>query len=126
MEAYIDGFAFPIANQYLSEYQKIATQVGAIWKEYGAIAYYEFVGDDIVLAGTRSFTDALELKEDELPIFGWVLYPSKEVRDQANKEVPLEPRMAELLEPLSQKDRLIFDASRMLYGGFKSLVKIKA
>lgn len=126
MEAYIDGFAFPIASQYLSEYQKIATQVGAIWKEYGAIAYYEFVGDDLKLAGTRSFTDALALKEDELPIFGWVLFPSKEVRDQANKQVPLDPRMAELVEPLSQKDRLIFDASRMLYGGFKSLVKIEA
>lgn len=125
MEAYIDGFAFPIANQYLNEYQKIASQVGTIWKEYGAIAYYEFVGDDLVLTGTRSFADALGLNDDELPIFGWALFPSKEIRDQANKQVPLDPRMAKLVEPLSQKDRLKFDANRMLYGGFKSLVKIE-
>ncbi|GAB4126731.1 MAG: DUF1428 family protein [Wenzhouxiangellaceae bacterium] len=100
----------------------MAEKVAGIWKANGAIQYVEFVGDDLVLDGTRSFIDVLDLKEDEVAVFGWVLFPSKEIRDLANKQVPNDPGMAELVAPLTDPDRLIFDASRMVYGGFLSLV----
>ena len=74
------------------------------------------------LEGTRSFVDVVDAKDDEVVIFGWVLFPSKEVRDSANQQVPLDTRMTTLVEPLMNTDRLIFDASRMVYGGFKPLV----
>lgn len=122
MKNYIDGFVFPIPKIRIDEYQKVAQQVAAIWKEYGAIAYHEFVGDDMHLDGTKSFTETLNPKEGEDVVFGWVVFPSKEVRDMANQKVPQDPRMAALVEPLINPEKLIFDASRMLYGGFKSLV----
>ena len=125
MKNYIDGFVLPIPSEYLDEYRKVAEQVASIWKEYGAMAYFEFVGDDLVLEGTRSFIDAVNAKEDEVVIFGWVVFPSKEVRDLANQQVPEDPRMAELVAPLLNSQRLIFDASRMVYGGFKSLVSLQ-
>ena len=37
-----------------------------IWKEYGAIAYFEYVGEDLTLEGTRSFIKTVEAKEDEV------------------------------------------------------------
>ena len=125
MTNYIDGFVLPIPRIHLEEYKKVAEQVAEIWKEYGAIAYYEFVGDDLHLEGTKSFIETVDAKEDEEIVFGWVVFPSKEIRDLANKKVPTDPRMIELVAPLTNPNKLIFDGSRMVYGGFKPLVKSK-
>ncbi len=124
MRHYIDGFVLPIPRIYLDEYKEVAKKVAEIWKEYGAIAYFEFIGDDMTLEGTRSFIEAVVAREDEEIIFGWVVFPSKEVRDLANKKVPTDPRMTELVGPLTNPEKLIFDASRMVYGGFKPLVQL--
>jgi uncharacterized protein YbaA (DUF1428 family) len=118
MTNYIDGYVLPVPRIHLNEYKSVAE----IWKEYGALAYFEYVGEDLKLEGTRSFVEAVDKKEDEVIIFGWVLFPSKETRDIANKQVPNDQRMAELVAPLTDPKRLIFDAERMLYGGFQPLV----
>lgn len=123
MKNYIDGFVLPIPRIYLDDYKKVAEKVAEIWKECGAIAYYEFVGDDLFLEGTKSFIETVDAKDDEEIIFGWVVFPSKEIRDLANKKVPADPRMIELLAPLTDPNKLIFDGSRMVYGGFQPLVQ---
>ena len=86
------------------------------------LAYFEFVGDDMSLEGTKSFIEAIDAKVEEEVIFGWVVFPSKKVRDLANEKVPADPRMTALVTPLFNPERLVFDASRMVYGGFKALV----
>ena len=123
MTNYIDGFVLPVPRIHLDEYRSVAKKVAEIWKEYGAIAYFEFVGDDLSLEGTKSFIETVDAKEDEEIVFGWVVFPSKETRDLANKKVPTDPRMAELVAALTNAEKLIFDASRMVYGGFKPLVQ---
>jgi uncharacterized protein YbaA (DUF1428 family) len=120
---YIDGFVLPIPRIYIDKYKKAAEKVAEIWKQYGAIAYFEFVGDDLSLEGTKSFIETVDAKEDEEIVFGWVVFPSKEIRDLANKKVSTDPRMTELVKPLTNPEKLIFDASRMVYGGFKPLVQ---
>ncbi|MAO08598.1 MAG: RNA signal recognition particle [Alteromonas sp.] len=121
MKDYIDGFVFPISEEHLNTYKEVAHRVAEIWKEHGATAYFEFIGDDLFLEGTQSFTTLLKAKKEEVIIFGWVVFPSKEIRDLANQKVPLDDRMEKLTAPLTQYNRQIFDASRMAYGGFKSL-----
>lgn len=123
MANYIDGFVLPVPRIYLDEYRKVVEKVADIWKEYGAIAYFEYVGDDLVLEGTKSFIETLNAKDDEVIVFGWVVFPSKEIRDLANEKVPLDSRMTELVAPLTNSEKLIFDASKMVYGGFKPLVE---
>ena len=68
--AYIDGFLFPLAKAHLNEYRQVAEQVAAIWKEHGALAYCEYVGDDLKLEGTRSFLDAVEVGDEEPEVIG--------------------------------------------------------
>lgn len=123
MDNYIDGFVLPVPRIHLNEYKNVAERVADIWKEYGALAYFEYVGDDLKLEGTRSFIELVDLKEDEVVIFGWVVFPSKEIRDKANKLVPIDARMTEFVAPLTDPKKLIFNAERMVYGGFQSLVK---
>ncbi len=123
MTSYIDGFVLPVPQKHLDQYRQVAEKVASIWKEHGALAYYEFVGEDMNLEGTRSFLEATAASADEAVVFGLVVFPSKEVRDYANKQVPDDPRMAELVAPLTDPSRLIFDASRMVYGGFRALIQ---
>ncbi|WMI67775.1 DUF1428 domain-containing protein [Mangrovimonas sp. YM274] len=125
MTNYIDAFVFPIPRVYLNDYKKVAEKVADIWKEYGAIAYFEFIGDELHLEGTKSFIETVNAKKDEIVIFGWTVFPSKEIRDLANQKVPTDPRIKELVEPLTNPEKLIFDASRMVYGGFKPFVESK-
>lgn len=124
MPNYIDGFVFPIAKAHLEEYKTVAEKVAEIWKEYGALAYLEFLGDDLQTEGTASFIKTVEVKENEQLIFGWVVFPSKEVRDEANKKVSQDRRMETLVKPLLDPEKMIFDANRMLYGGFKSFIEV--
>jgi uncharacterized protein YbaA (DUF1428 family) len=122
MPHYIDGFVFPIQRSRIDEYQTAAEAVAEIYKEHGALDYLEFVGDDMKRDGTRSFVDLLTATENEAIIFGWVVFESREARDLVNKKVETDPRMAELVAPLMDPDSLVFDATRMAYGGFRPLV----
>ena len=117
MANYIDGFVLPIPRDRLSDYKRVVEEVAEIWKEHGALDYFEFVGDDLKLEGTRSFTDALAASEDETIVFGWVVFHSREARDLANEKVAADPRMADLIDSSTG-----FDAERMAYGGFRSFV----
>ncbi|MBT8219593.1 MAG: DUF1428 domain-containing protein [Bacteroidia bacterium] len=125
MTTYIDGFVLPIPRIHLNEYQRVAETVAKIWKEHGALAYYEFVGDNQKLEGTRSFMELTDAKEYEAIIFGWVVFDSRKTRDLANERVAADPRMTDLVGPLMDPSRMIFDASRMAYGGFLPLVESK-
>lgn len=118
MAKYVDGFALPIPRNRLSEYQRVTETAALVWKEHGALDYREFVGDDMHLEGTRSFLNAVDATDEDVVVFGWVVFESREARDLANKKVAADPRMAEALESADSG----FDASRMLYGGFSRLV----
>ncbi len=119
MAHYIDGFVFPIPRDRLNEYQRLAEAVAEIWKEHGALDYCEYTGDDMKLEGTRSFTDIVAAAEDETIVFGWVVFDSREARDLANEKVAADSRMADLIAASNSG----FDAKRMAYGGFQSLVR---
>ena len=123
MTHYIDGFVLPVPRDQLKAYREAVEKVAQIWKEHGALDYSEYVGDDTNLEGTRSFTDIANTKEDEAVIFGWVAFESREARDLANKRVAADPRMTDLIKPLTNTSRPIFDAERMVYGGFRWLVQ---
>lgn len=122
MENYIDAFTLTIPKIHLENYKKVATAVAAIWKEHGAIAYHEYVGDDLKLDGTTSFTTALNANDDQAIIFGWVVFKSRASRDSINFKVANDDRMSGLLAPLIDPSNLIFDAQKMVYGGFKSFI----
>ena len=123
MAHYIDGFVLPVPRDRLNEYQRVVEAVADIWKEHGALDYWEYVGDDLNREGTRSFTDLVAATEDETIVFGWVVFDSREARDLANEKVAADPRMADLIDPLIDPSNPVFDAKRMAYGGFQSLVR---
>jgi uncharacterized protein YbaA (DUF1428 family) len=89
-----------------------------VWKEYGALDYWECVGDDLEVQDMVSFQRIAQANPDETVVFAWVVFESREQRDQANERIMADPRLKEMMD----RDRPIFDYKRMAYGGFKELV----
>jgi uncharacterized protein YbaA (DUF1428 family) len=118
MTHYIDGFVLPIPRDRLDDYRSLVEAVAEVWREHGALDYREYVGDDLSLEGTRSFTDVVAATDDESIVFGWVVFESRAARDKANEKVAADPRMADLMNAFDTG----FDARRMAYGGFAPLV----
>jgi uncharacterized protein YbaA (DUF1428 family) len=120
MSNYIDGFVLCIPTDKLTEYTALATQAGAIWREHGALEYHECAADDMNAHDMVSFTDMAKARPDEIVIFSWAVFRSREHRDEANAKIMADPRLAEICPGTAK----IFDYKRMAFGGFKSIVRL--
>lgn len=67
--AYVDGFVLAVPNANIEAYKVIAQQAGAVWKEHGALAYVETIGDDVPYGEVTSFPRAVQAKDDEVVVF---------------------------------------------------------
>lgn len=117
---YVDGFVVPVPKKNLAAYRRIATACGKLWREHGALAYCECVEDDVPPGKLTSFPMSVKLKKDEVVLFSWIVFKTRAQRDRINKKVMADPRLANICTP----DRMPFDAKRMIYGGFKSIVQL--
>ena len=116
--AYVDGFVLAVPKQNLEAYKDLARTAGAVWKEHGALAYVECVGDDVPQGELTSFPRAVQAKDDETVIFSWIVYPSRGQRDAINAKVMADPRLKH--DPATMP----FDGKRLIYGGFETLIEL--
>jgi uncharacterized protein YbaA (DUF1428 family) len=114
--AYIDGFIVAVPQNKLDEYRKFARLGEQVWREYGALEYREWLADDVKPGQLTSFPQAVQLREDEVVAFGWIVYESRAHRDEVNDKVMKDPRMQSPVETWP------FDGKRMIYGGFSPLL----
>lgn len=91
--SYVDGFVLAVPKANLEAHRAMATRAGAVWKEFGALAYVECVGDDVPLGELTSFPRAIQAKDDEVVVFSWIVYDSRESRDAVNAKVMSDPRL---------------------------------
>jgi uncharacterized protein YbaA (DUF1428 family) len=120
MSHYVDGFVIPIPKDKIETYRQIAEEAGKIWKEHGALEYYECVGDDLDVKDLVPFPRLAGAKPDETVAFSWILFKSREHRDEVNKKVINDPRLGDMMK----EGAMPFDTGRMAYGGFKPIVKL--
>jgi uncharacterized protein YbaA (DUF1428 family) len=116
---YVDGFIVAVPKKNLDAYVRMAKRSGKVWREHGALDYREWVADDAPVGKRTSFPRSVKLKPDETVVFSWITYKSRAHRDRVNKKVMADKRLADMMNPKT----LPFDAKRMIYGGFESLVK---
>jgi uncharacterized protein YbaA (DUF1428 family) len=114
---YVDGFVLPLPKNKVDEYRRIARKAGKIWREHGALEYRECVGDDVKPGKTTSFPQSVKAKRGETVVFSWIVYRSRAHRDRVNAKVMKDPRITGM-DPKTMP----FDASRMFWGGFKTIV----
>ncbi len=110
--AYVDGFVVPVPKDKISEYKELAQRAAAIWKEHGATGFVECLADDVPMGEVTSFPRAVQLKEDEVVVFSWIMFESREQRDAVNAKVMADPRLK------MDMAKAPFDGRRMIVGGF--------
>ena len=113
---YVDGFVLAVPRERLDEYRKMAALGGEVWMEHGALSYVECFADDVPYGELTSFPRAVQATDDEVVIFSWITFESREKRDEINARVMKDPRLEQ--DPASMP----FDGKRMIYGGFKSFM----
>ena len=118
--SYVDGFVVPVPKKKLAAYKRMAQKAGKVWREYGAIAFYECAADDVSFGKRTSFPRSVKLKPGETVVFSFIMYRSRAERDRINAKVMKDPRLAKMMDMKNPP----FDMKRMIYGGFKAIVKI--
>jgi uncharacterized protein YbaA (DUF1428 family) len=113
--SYVDGFVVPVSQDKIEAYKAHARQAGEIWKEYGALAFVECIGDDVPYGTLTSFPRAVQAKDDEVVIFSWIVYRSRAERDKINEKVMADARL---------KGDMPFDGKRLIHGGFEMLLEM--
>lgn len=121
MAKYVDGFVLVVPKDKTEEYKKMAEEGRDSWMKHGALEYYECRGDDLKPQEmgdekTRAFTDMAEATNEETVWFSFIVFESKEHRDEVNAKV-----MAEMSEKMAGQEnmQMPMDMKRMAYGGFQ-------
>ncbi len=115
---YVDGFILAVPKQNIEAYKEMARKAGDVWKEYGALAYVECIGEDVPYGELTSFPRAVQAKEDEIVIFSWITYESRQQRDAIMAKVMQDPRLQDSMANMP------FDTKRMIFGGFETFVEL--
>ncbi|PPD57314.1 DUF1428 domain-containing protein [Dehalogenimonas etheniformans] len=121
---YVDGFVIVVPKGNLEAYRKLAEESGQIWKKYGALEYVECIGDDLnpetpgEMKGL-TFPEIAGAKTGETVAFSFIVYKSREHRDEVNAKVMADPFMN-----TQPNQPMPFDVKRTAFGGFKAIVDL--
>lgn len=125
MTKYVDGFVLVIPKGKEAEYQKMAEEGRDSWMKHGALQYFECRGDDLKQQEmgdekSRAFAEMAGATAEENVWFSFIVFESKEHRDEVNKKVMAE--MDELYSEMTDFD-MPNDMKKMAYGGFSVAVE---
>lgn len=124
MAQYVDGFVLVVPKGKETEYEKMAKMGRDSWMKHGALQYFECRGDDLKqqeMGGlkSRAFKEMAGASADENVWFSFIVFKSKEHRDEVNKKV-----MEEMESYDDQGDfEMPNDMRKMAYGGFAVAVE---
>lgn len=125
MAKYVDGFVLVVPRGKEAEYEEMAKMGRDSWMKHGALQYFECRGDDLKQQEmgdqkSRAFKEMAGADDEENVWFSFIVFESKEHRDEVNKKV-----MEEMSE--DYKDQTDFempnDMKKMAYGGFEVAVE---
>ena len=114
---YVDGYVLAVPTKNKAAYKTCAETAAIVFKEHGALSITECWGDDVPAGKLTSFPMAVQCLPEETVVFSWIIWPSRQVRDEANKKVMADPRMKAF------ENSMPFDGKRVIYGGFQIILE---
>ncbi|WP_366657524.1 DUF1428 domain-containing protein [Fodinicurvata sp. EGI_FJ10296] len=109
---YVEGSVMVIPNGSREAFRAMAEQAVTVLKECGAIRTMDTWGDDVPDGKVTDFKRAVKANGDETVSFGWIEWPSKQVRDEGWEKAMADPRMN------PGNSDMPMDGKRMIHGGF--------
>jgi uncharacterized protein YbaA (DUF1428 family) len=109
--SYIDMFVCAVPTQNREAYVEHVTTTTALLKSHGALQVMECWGDDVPDGKLTSLPMAVKCKSDETVACSFIVWASRNARDEGMKAFMADPRLAQISMP--------FDGQRLIFGGFK-------
>jgi uncharacterized protein YbaA (DUF1428 family) len=110
--SYIDGFVLPVLAGNKDAYLAMSERMNQLLFEFGATRVVEAWENDVPDGKVTDFRRAVQATEGEKIVFSWIVWPSREARDEGNRRMMADPRMTEMA------DAMPVDGQRMILGGF--------
>ena len=125
MAKYVDGFVLVVPKGKEAAYADMAKMGRDSWMKHGALQYFECRGDDLKQQEmgdqkSRAYSEMTGANSDENVWFSFIVFNSKEHRDEVNKKV-----MDEMNETFKDMDdfEMPTEMTKMAYGGFEVAVE---
>ena len=125
MTKYVDGFVLVVPKDKEADYKKMAEEGRDMWMKHGALQYFECRGDDLKQQEmgeekSRAFAEMAGARSDENVWFSFIVFNSKQHRNEVNKKV-----MDEMNAKYKDQSDLTMptDMKKMAYGGFEVAVE---
>ena len=113
--AYVDGFVIPVPVDRLDDYKALAALCAQVWKEHGALASVECIGDDVPYGTLTSFPRSVEAKDGEIIVFSWI----SPMRSRASRDARDGKGHGGSAHAKATMENPPFDGKRMIFGGFQ-------
>lgn len=125
MSKYVDGYILVVPEAKVDEYRQMAQAGKESWLRHGALLYFECKGDDLTTEDRGNgkpieFTELAKAKPGETVWLSFIVFESKQHRDEVNKKVMEE--MSETYKDMGDFT-MPFDMQRFSYGGFEVIVE---
>ena len=116
---YVDGFLLAVPDENKDRYREIAKTAAEVFLDHGALKVVEAWGNDVPEGEVTSFPMAVKREPGETVVFSFIVWPSREARDEGHKAAFDDPRLD--LDPA----KMPCDMKRMMFGGFEVLLEME-
>jgi uncharacterized protein YbaA (DUF1428 family) len=112
---YIGGYVFAVHEAKRAAFLQSAELRALALKKLGALRVVECWGDDVPQGTLTSFPIAVKCEPDEVVVFSWVEWPSKQAHEEGMKKL--------MADTYLEHQEMPFDGKRMIYGGFQMIME---
>lgn len=116
---YVSGFLLAVPEKNKDTYRDMAVKAWDIFREYGALSLRENWGASVPDGKVTSFGMATKQEPGEVVVFSWIEWPDRATCESAWDAMMNDDRMKDMPD-------MPFDGQRMMWGGFESLVDLRA
>ena len=114
---YVMSFVAAVPTDRKEAYLAHCREAAEIFKSHGAVRVVELWGDMVPEGELTSYPMAVKAGPGETIVTGWQEWPDKATCDAGMEKAMSDPR-------LSNMGEMPFDAKRMIYAGFSTLVDL--
>jgi uncharacterized protein YbaA (DUF1428 family) len=111
---YVDGMVASVPNGRRQDFIDHAAKIAGLFRENGALRIVNGWGIDVPAGKVTDFNRAVQAKDGETVIFGWIEWPDKPTRDAGMGALMHDPRMREA--PPAWNGQLA------IFGGFNTIL----
>ena len=112
--AFVDAVLIPVPAGNKTIYVEHSRKMAALFRKHGALEVVECWGVEIPDGAVNSMKSAVHLQDGEQVVLGWVVWPSKQVRDNG--------MTAAMKDWEGGGASMPFDGKRLIHGGFERVL----